>query len=209
MLQSVLCSGVSISRVWPRRRGITLIELLVVIAIIAILVSLLLPAVQQAREAARRGRCRNSLKQISLAIHNYHDAFNLFPATELGGTGTLATASIFVAILPSLEHSRVLPLYNSSLGNSDSITMVTSLTAPRIRFWLVRPYGIFRTICSHAAHVQAWLAGGSPAGLLLIPLQRRSPQWLRSIPGWEEPTFSQNIAVNISVDHKLPWPMAL
>lgn len=124
MLQSVLCSGVSISRVWPRRRGITLIELLVVIAIIAILVSLLLPAVQQAREAARKGRCRSSLKQISLAIHNYHDAFNLFPATELGGTGTLAKASTFLAILPSLEHSRVLPLYNSSLGNSDSINMV-------------------------------------------------------------------------------------
>jgi prepilin-type N-terminal cleavage/methylation domain-containing protein len=92
-----------------RRRGFTLIELLVVIAIIAILIALLLPAVQQAREAARRTQCKNNLKQIGLAMHNYHDTYGGFP---IGGVGSSVGGwglSWWMRILPYLDHA---PLYS-------------------------------------------------------------------------------------------------
>jgi len=112
----------------PRARAFTLIELLVVIAIIAILIALLLPAVQQAREAARRTQCKNNLKQIGLAMHNYHDVFNAFPPAYISKTPCL-TAAVWTGcnvgersmyswgafILPYIDQA---PLFNTlNVGN--------------------------------------------------------------------------------------------
>lgn len=98
-----------------RRRAFTLIELLVVIAIIAILVALLLPAVQQAREAARRAQCKNNLKQIGIAMHNYHEVHGMFPASMMSTTGTYnwshgSLGTYFVRMLPFMDQE---PMFNA------------------------------------------------------------------------------------------------
>lgn len=109
-----------------QRRGFTLIELLVVIAIIAILIALLLPAVQQAREAARRSSCKNNMKQLGLALHNYHDTHKIFPfgyntrdlgvvlppATDANSSDTWVGWGTF--ILPYLDQAS---LYNYIASN--------------------------------------------------------------------------------------------
>lgn len=90
------------------RFGFTLIELLVVIAIIAILVALLLPAVQQAREAARRSSCKNNLKQIALALHNYHDSHSTFPQGQTKHRSQWCCGGNWrVAILPQMEQGNI------------------------------------------------------------------------------------------------------
>lgn len=108
----------------PRKPGFTLIELLVVIAIIAVLIALLLPAVQQAREAARRSQCKNNLKQIGIALHDYHDIFQVFPPayqTLPGGSATMGVPSPttgdagpgWTGLFALLPHIEQLTLYNS------------------------------------------------------------------------------------------------
>jgi prepilin-type N-terminal cleavage/methylation domain-containing protein/prepilin-type processing-associated H-X9-DG protein len=122
-----------------RSRGFTLIELLVVIAIIAILIALLLPAVQQAREAARRSQCRNNLKQVGLALHNYHDAFGQFPINWQSGVWNgwnenTSGESWIVRVLPYIDQG---PLYNQvnwgagELNNRRvSTTVIPALICP-------------------------------------------------------------------------------
>ncbi|HEY2155463.1 MAG TPA: DUF1559 domain-containing protein [Isosphaeraceae bacterium] len=113
------------------RRAFTLIELLVVIAIIAVLIALLLPAVQAAREAARRAQCVNNMKQMGLAIHNYHSVNDVFP---MGASSAIYTAaldynvkqnlSLHAAILPFVEQVQIYNALNFSWGCEDNTAIL-------------------------------------------------------------------------------------
>ena len=101
------------------RLAFTLVELLVVIAIIGILIALLLPAVQAAREAARRSQCTNNMKQIGLAVHNYHDSFNKLPPAHMTMDPVLPGTSVpaHVRLLPYMEQTTVSELYIFGANN--------------------------------------------------------------------------------------------
>jgi prepilin-type N-terminal cleavage/methylation domain-containing protein/prepilin-type processing-associated H-X9-DG protein len=114
------------------RAAFTLVELLVVIAVIGILIALLLPAVQAAREAGRRTQCSNHLKQIGLACHHYHDTYNRLPPAFT--VANLSRESGFTHILSYLEQGSAFDQYRLDLGNSDPINL--AVVAQRIGTFL-------------------------------------------------------------------------
>lgn len=131
-----------------RRRGFTLVELLVVIAIIGVLVALLLPAVQAAREAARRMRCSNNLKQLSLGLHNYESTFLTLPPAGINSN----QMSWLVMMLPYIEQKNLYDQFNFTQGGWNSFNRITivkkvklpvancpSLSTPKDNFSLFDP----------------------------------------------------------------------
>lgn len=143
----------------PRQRvGFTLIELLVVIAIIAVLIALLLPAVQQAREAARKTQCLNNLKQLGIAMHNYHDTVNCFPTVIRGTNGY----GLLVMILPQIDQANLYNQINMNLAiNCGSPSTANIVTAKIPAFYC--PTDAFPTLLTGRGMPATCAAGGLPA----------------------------------------------
>lgn len=143
-------------------RGFTLIELLVVIAIIAVLIALLLPAVQQAREAARRTQCINNLKQLGLALHNYHDTSLILPYSSsiVGGNGAPNWAGGHTwteFIMPYVDQAPVFNRINFSVTNADNNTANNN---PTNFATLSTPFGFMKCPSNRFADAMTQIDGG-------------------------------------------------
>ncbi len=162
------------------RTGFTLVELLVVIAIIGILIALLLPAVQAAREAARRSQCSNNLKQIGLALQNYHDTYKTFPPEAVFGKASTAVPkpayhhTWCTAILPFMEQQ---PLYDSvdftqrAWGQAIVSTVVPAFLCPSDDGYGTNPSETHNLAVTHyvASEGYHWWPGAAVPGFSFAP----------------------------------------
>ncbi len=163
-------------------KGFTLIELLVVIAIIAILIALLLPAVQQAREAARRSTCKNNLKQLGLAIQNYHDTHRTFPMNTRNVTGTNG----FSWIAQSLPYLDQTPLYKKLNFNQKLTSAVNRPVIQTPIPTLLCPTDPTTAVRSDLANWWAWPAEPTPGTV------GRGPAGVTCYMGYQGDWFDTN-----------------
>lgn len=174
------------------RAAFTLVELLVVIAIIGILVGLLLPAVQSAREAARRLQCQNNLKQIGLAVHNYHDVHRQFP--WVNANSTLSGGSLFVSILPYVEQGNAFQRYDFTKSNRDPFNR--QVVAQQLPFYYCPSDGRRREVPSCSVD-----AGRAP-GTYAVSIGTRDYNQYWSWIGAPRPELDGMIVYSDSVDRR-------
>lgn len=148
-------------------KGFTLVELMVVIAIIGVLVALILPAVQSAREAARRSTCKNNLKQLALALHSYHEIKNVLPAGSYVVGPSFATLSGWgwgAMILPHIEQGTLFNSLDFNLGTA--VTTNRALITTSLATWKCSSDSVEGTVdVAIAGHPNAQVAEGSYAGV--------------------------------------------